>query len=113
VVFFLTLPGLVVGLVALAALDRLGWWLHSRQGLPWYRDGRRPATAVGFDEVHAIFQASKRHAIEQRRLEQVLAEEDDNGAPPRARVDLDRQIVTIPASLLSRPTSDGRPSPKP
>jgi hypothetical protein len=35
VLFFMTIPGLAVCLVALAALDRLGWWLHGRSGLPW------------------------------------------------------------------------------
>ena len=96
--FFMTLPGLVVGLVALATLDRLGWWLHKKRGLPWHRDGRRPATAVGLDEVHAVFQPGKRHAIEQRRLQHVLAQDDEDGAPPRVRVDLDRQIVIVSAA---------------
>ena len=97
-VFFMTLPGLVVGLVALAAVDRLGWWLQRQCGLPWHRDRRRPATAVGLDEVHAVFQPSKRHVIEQRRLEHVLADDDQEGAPPRVRVDLDRRIVIIRAA---------------
>jgi hypothetical protein len=45
-VFFMTLPGLVVvGLVALAAVDRAGRWISGRSGLPWYRDGRGPAPA--------------------------------------------------------------------
>ena len=43
-------------------------------------------------------QPGKRHAIEQRRLERVLAADDHEGAPPRVRVDLDRQIVMIPAA---------------
>jgi hypothetical protein len=34
VVFFMTIPGLAVILVALAALDRLGLWLRGRSGLP-------------------------------------------------------------------------------
>jgi hypothetical protein len=55
VLFFMTIPGLAVGLVALAALDRLGLWLHGRSGLPWYRDGRRPAPAPGLDELQAVF----------------------------------------------------------
>jgi hypothetical protein len=94
-VFFMTLPGLVVGLVVLAAADRLGWWLHKRCGLPWHRDGRRPAAAVGLDEVQALFQPGKRHAIEQRRLEHVLAEDDQDGAPPRVRVDLGGGRIVI------------------
>jgi hypothetical protein len=51
VVFFLTIPGLAVCLVALAALDRFGVCLHGKSGLPWYRDGRRPAPAAGLDEL--------------------------------------------------------------
>lgn len=47
VLFFMTIPGLAVTLVALAALDRLGLWLRGRSGLPWYRDGHRPAPAPG------------------------------------------------------------------
>ena len=43
-------------------------------------------------------QPGKRHAIEQRRLERMLAADDHEGAPPRVRVDLDRQIVMIPAA---------------
>jgi Family of unknown function (DUF6191) len=97
VLIFMTLPGLVIGLIALATVDRLGWWLGKRLGLPWHRDGRRPATAVGFDEVHAIFQPGKRNAIEQRRLEHVLADDDQQGAPPRVRVDLDQGIAIIRA----------------
>jgi hypothetical protein len=95
--FFLTLPGLVVGLVALSAADRLGWWLHQRCGLPWRRDGARPATAAGLDEIQSVFQPGTRHAIEQRRLEYVLADHDEEGAPPLVRVDLDRQVVIVRA----------------
>lgn len=95
--FFLTLPGLIVALVAFAAVDRLGWWLHVHRGLPWRRDGRRPASAAGLDEIQAVFQPGKLHAIERRRLEQVLPAQDEDGAPPRVHVDLDRQIVTIRA----------------
>jgi Family of unknown function (DUF6191) len=94
-VFFMTLPGLVVGLVALAAVDRLGWWVSARSGLPWYRDGHRPAPAPGLDELQALFHASKRHAIEQRKLELVLRDDEHDGAPPRVRVDLDANRVVI------------------
>lgn len=72
VVFFMTIPGLAVGLVALAAVDRLGVWLHGWSGLPWYRDGHRPIPAAGFDELQAAFYPSKRHAIERRRAELML-----------------------------------------
>ncbi len=89
VVFFMTIPGLAVGLVLLAALDRFGVWVHGRSGLPWYRDGHRAAPAAGFDELHAIFQASKRQQIERRKLESVLRDDEHDGAPPHFRIDLD------------------------
>jgi Family of unknown function (DUF6191) len=106
VVFFMTIPGLAVGLVALAALDRFGFWIHGRSGLPWYRDGHRPAPATGFDELQAVFYSSNRHAIERRRLELVLRDDEQDGAPPLVRVDLDagRAVITRPASP---PSADG------
>ena len=80
--FFMTLPGLVVLLFALAVVDRLGWWISGRSKLPWYRDGHRLATAVGLDELQSVFHPGKLHAIEQRRLELVLRDEENDGATP-------------------------------
>jgi hypothetical protein len=99
-VFFLTLPGLVVGLTALAVVDRLGWWVSGRSRLPWFHDGRRPVSAVGLDELQAMFYSGKRHSIERRDLELVLRDDEHDGAPPHVRVDLDarRAVVTRPAA---------------
>jgi hypothetical protein len=81
VLFFMTIPGLAAGLVALAALDRLGWWLHGRSGLAWYRDGRRPAPAPGLDELQAVLYSSTRHTIDRRRAELVLRDDEHDAAP--------------------------------
>ena len=94
----MTLPGLVVGLTALAVVDRLGWWASGRSKLPWFRAGRRPAPAPALDELQAIFHAGTRHSIERRELELVLRDDDQDGAPPRVRVDLDAGLVVIPAA---------------
>jgi hypothetical protein len=104
-VFFLTLPGLVVGLTALAVVDRLGWWVSGRSRLPWFRDGRRPASAAGLDELQAIFHSGKRHSVERRNLELVLRDDERDGAPPLIRIDLDarRAVITRPAA--TRPGS--------
>jgi len=104
VVFFMTIPGLAVGLVALAALDRLGVWLHGRSGLPWYRDGHRPAAAAGFDELQAAFCSSKQHAIERRRDEFMLRDGEHDGAPRHVRVDLDEGRVMITQATRSSST---------
>jgi hypothetical protein len=42
-----------------------------------------------------MFYASKRPAIEQRRLEHVLGDHEHDGAPPRIRVDLDAGRAVI------------------
>ena len=96
VVFFMTIPGLAVGLIALAAVDRLGVWLHARSGLRWYRDGHRPAPAAGLDELQAVLYSSRRHAIERRRGELMLRDDEHDGASPHVRVDLDggRAVIT-------------------
>jgi hypothetical protein len=95
VLFFMTIPGLAVSLVALAALDRLGLWLHGRSGLPWYRDGHRPAPAAGLDELRAVFYSSTRHTIDQRRAELVLRDDEYDAAPAHADVDLGGRRVVI------------------
>jgi hypothetical protein len=95
VLFFMTIPGLAVSLVALAALDRLGLWLHGRSGLPWYRGGHRPAPAPGLDELQAVFYSSKRHTIDQCRAELVLCDDEHDGAPPHFGVDLTGRRVVI------------------
>jgi hypothetical protein len=102
-VFFMTIPGLAVGLVVFAALDRLGLWMCGRSGLRWHRDGHRPAAAAGFDELQAAFHPGGRQAIERRRLELVLRDDEHDGAPPRVRVDLERGLAVI--------TRADRPSP--
>ncbi|HEY0638948.1 MAG TPA: DUF6191 domain-containing protein [Pseudonocardiaceae bacterium] len=78
--FALTLPGLVVLLIALAAVERFGRWA-GRGRLPWLRraDG---ASATGFDELTAVMYAGKRLELEQRRTEVVLRDARYDGAPP-------------------------------
>lgn len=99
-VFFMTIPGLAVGLIVLAALERGGLWLRvagwprdGRAARPHY--GRRPVSAAGMELFGAVFQSEGHHALERRRLELVLRDEEHDGAPPRVGVDLDRGVITI------------------
>ena len=98
-VFAFSLPGLVVGLTVLAVADKIAWWFTGRSRLPWFRDGRRPVSAVGLDELQAMFYSGKRHSIERRELELVLRDDERDGAPPHVRVDLDagRAVIIRPA----------------
>jgi hypothetical protein len=92
--FALTLPGLVVLLVALAALERFGLWI-GRSWLPWRRN-RPTISATGFDELTACFYAGKRLELEQRRSELVLRP-DQHGTAPSHGIDLERGTVALPA----------------
>ncbi|WP_106400333.1 DUF6191 domain-containing protein [Actinocorallia populi] len=90
VLLFLTVPGLVLLLVLFAAVDRLGLAANRRVRLPWRREEEgRPVSAVGLDEMHALFYATKRHELDQRRTSLVLRDEEGDAAPPRSRVDLE------------------------
>ncbi|SER07922.1 DUF6191 domain-containing protein [Actinokineospora terrae] len=86
----MSLPGVVVLLVVLAALERFGLWAHERSRLPWRRSRTgTPISAAGFDELGAAFSGAKRDEVEYRKTELMLRDDSDDGAPPRTTVDLD------------------------
>jgi hypothetical protein len=91
----MSLPGLVVLLVALAALERLGLWAGRASWLPWRR--RRtgpPVSAAGFDEIGAAFYGGRRMEIEDRQSRSMLRDDEADGAPLN-RVDLDSGSVRL------------------
>ncbi|HEY0498133.1 MAG TPA: DUF6191 domain-containing protein [Kutzneria sp.] len=91
----MSLPGLVLLLVALAALERLGLWAGRASWLPWRRGrGGPPVSAAGFDEIGAAFYGSKRMELEHRQSQSMLREEEADGAPPN-RIDLDSGNVRL------------------
>lgn len=91
--FALTLPGLVLGLVALAFLERLA----ARPGRRSPLTGRaRPRlSAAGWDAFCAGVSPARAAALEQRRVAQLLRDDESDGAPPRSRVDLDRGVAYV------------------
>ncbi|MEU8117755.1 DUF6191 domain-containing protein [Spirillospora sp. NPDC049024] len=93
---FMTIPGLVVALVAFAILDRAGLWAHRRFRLPWRRDEvGRPVSAIAVGELDAFFHGTHRHQQEQRRSSLILRDDENDGAPPRSRVDLDAGTAIV------------------
>ncbi|GAA1290714.1 DUF6191 domain-containing protein [Saccharothrix xinjiangensis] len=87
--FALSIPGLAVLLVALAAGERLLGWVRRRAG-------RHPVvSATAFDEFTAIVHGSKRVELDQRQTALVLGEDEESGAPPRGPVDLDSGSVRL------------------
>lgn len=99
----MSLPGLVVLLVVLAALERFGLWAGNRSWLPWRRKHvGTPVSAAGFEELDAFFGSGKRHELDERNHSLVLREEDEQGAPPLMKVDLDGNRVVLGERLPDR-----------
>ncbi|MGW7436001.1 DUF6191 domain-containing protein [Streptomyces sp. NPDC054849] len=69
---------------------------------------RRPLTGHAFDEFNLIFNANKLVEVEQQQLQEVLRDDEGDGAPPRTRIDLDKGVASI---VL--PSEDGTPGPRP
>jgi hypothetical protein len=91
----MSLPGLVLALVALAALERLGLWAGRVSWLPWRRKRTgTPVSAAGFDEIGAAFYGSKRMELEHRQSQSLLRDEEADGALPN-RIDLDSGTVRL------------------
>ena len=93
---FMTIPGLVITLVAVTVLDRAGLWAHRRFHLPWRRDETgRPASAVAVGELDAFVHGTHRHQQEQRRSSLMMRDEEGDSASPHRRVNLDAGTVTV------------------
>jgi hypothetical protein len=99
----MSLPGLVVLLVVVAALERFGLWASNHSWLPWRRDRHgTPVSAAGFEELDAFMGAGKRHELDQRNHSLMMREDEDDGAPPAMRVDLDGNRIVLRGRLSDR-----------
>jgi hypothetical protein len=99
----MSLPGLVVMLVVLAALERFGLWAGNRSWLPWRRKREgTPVSAAGFEELDAFFGAGKRHELDERNHSLMLREDEEEGAPPLMKIDLDGNRVVLGERLPDR-----------
>ncbi|MFD0899984.1 DUF6191 domain-containing protein [Actinomadura sediminis] len=96
VIAFLTIPGLVVGLLLFAALDHAGLWAHRRFRLPWRRDETgRPVSSIAVGELDVFFHGTHRNRRDERASSLMLRDEENDGAPPRTRVDLDAGTAVV------------------
>ncbi len=83
----MTLPALVLLLSVLGVLELLSAKRRGRRGTAM--------SSTGFDILQEALYPSKKHEIEQREHESLMAEEDAEGAPPRSRIDLDKGTAHI------------------
>ncbi len=85
----MTLPALVLALFALGMFE-----LARAKRKPGSTHGTA-MSSTGFDILQEALYPSKKHEIEQREHESLMAEEDAEGAPPRTRIDLDKGTAHI------------------
>jgi len=98
-VFFMTLPGLVVALTAVAFVDQLLLRAGRAGILPWRNAGRQgQISATGFEQLHAALSPGKQHELKERQSSLVMRDDEEDGAPPRSRVDLagGRPVIRVP-----------------
>ncbi|MFJ8159657.1 DUF6191 domain-containing protein [Streptomyces sp. NPDC096136] len=93
-VLIVVIPLFVVA-AARYALDRArrrGWLPGRARG----RDrGGRGAGATATEELHALIYPGKRAQLEQRRIELVLRDDEQDGAPRRTGIDLDAGVARL------------------
>jgi len=93
VAFAMTLPGLVLVLLAVAAADQLALRVRGHGLVPWRRDTR--VSSTGFDLLHAALSPGKQDELDQRRTEELVRDDAEDGAPPRSRIDLERGVAHL------------------
>jgi hypothetical protein len=99
----MSLPGLVVLLVVVAALERFGLWASGRSWLPWRRKREgTPVSAAGFEEFDSFFGSGKRHELDERNHSLMMRQEEEEGAPPLMEVDLDGNRIVLRKRLPDR-----------
>ncbi|ONI84980.1 hypothetical protein ALI22I_31485 [Saccharothrix sp. ALI-22-I] len=86
--FAMSIPGLAVLLLVLAAGERLWKAIRRRKGHP-------VISATALDEFTTLFSGGKHIELEQRQITLMLGEDEESGAPPRGPVDLDSGTVRL------------------
>ena len=93
VLFALTLPGAVLLLLAVAVAEQFA----SRRGRRGVvsRTRRRALSAGGLDVFSSALIPGREVDLEAQRSRQVMADDVDQGAPPRDRIDRGRGIAYL------------------
>jgi hypothetical protein len=93
VLFALTLPGLVVLLVVLAAVEHA--WSRAGARSPLHRRERHSLSAAGMDVFSSALSPGAAVDLEQRRVREMFRDDAEDGAPPYRRIDLDSGVAVI------------------
>ena len=93
VLFALTLPGLVILLVVLAAVEHV--WSRLGRRSPVYRRQRHAVAAGGLDVFSAALVPGRSVDLEEQRVREVRRDDVQDGAPPYGRIDLDSGTASL------------------
>ena len=91
--FALTLPGLVVLLVVVASMEHAWSRLGRRSRLHGHE--RHALSAGGMDVFSAALFPGKAVDLEEQRVREIRRDDVEDGAPPRARIDLDSGVAYL------------------
>ncbi len=93
VLFALTLPGLVILLVAVAVAEQV--WSRAGRRSPLHRRQRHALSAGGLDVFSAALVPGRDVDLEQQRTREIRRDDVEDGAPPYGRIDLDGGVVYL------------------
>lgn len=91
--FALTLPGLVLLLVALAVTEHA--WARLGRRSPVFRRQRHALSAGGLDVLSAALAPGRAADLEQQRAREIRRDDVEDGAPPYDRIDLDTGVAYL------------------
>jgi hypothetical protein len=93
----LTLPGLVLMLLLVAAVDQVVLRVRGRGLLSWRGDAQ--VSSTGFELLHAALSPGKADELAQRHTQELVRDDEAGAAPPRSRIDFGRGVayVRLPA----------------
>jgi hypothetical protein len=94
---FMTLPGLVIVLTAVALVDQVLMRAGRAGILPWRNAARLgQVSATGFEQLHGALSPGKQHELKERQSALLLRDDDEDGAPPhRTTIDLESGTAVI------------------
>ena len=91
----LTLPGLVLLLLAVAAVDQLLLHVRGRGVLRHRQAANGQVSSTGFELLHAALAPGKGFELRQRHTEELVRDDEDDGAPPCGEVDLGAGVARL------------------
>jgi hypothetical protein len=93
VLFALTLPGLVILLVAVAVAEQL--WSRAGRSSPLHGRQRHALSASGLDVFSAALVPGRDVDLEQQRTREIRRDDVEDGGPPYGRIDLDSGVAWL------------------